>query len=152
MKTKPVPKKFKRYLTEPDELAVENRKKYTNLTLKELKLQVAAMDQLSTYAPHLPSKPLERPPLHQHPLHHKPQQIQRNPLNRLPELLNTPQFNNGNHPQRPLPHPTIFRASNPLFVVNTLFQMIKEDTAEGASVSKGRTDAAGGVEKKGSHN
>lgn len=124
MKAKQAPRKFKRYLTEPDELAAENRKKYSQLTLKQLKLQVAAMDHMPAYAP--------APPHYHNNNHNQPQRIPlyhqngRTPLDRLPELLNTPHFNNGN--QRTVPHPPIFRTSNPLFVVNTLFNMIKEDT------------------------
>ena len=37
-------RKFKRYLTEPDDFKGENRRKYGNLTLKELKLQLGDVD------------------------------------------------------------------------------------------------------------
>jgi hypothetical protein len=36
---------MKRYLTEPEENATENRTRYGNLTLKELKLQVGTMER-----------------------------------------------------------------------------------------------------------
>jgi hypothetical protein len=51
----------------------------------------------------------------------------RNVLKRLPELINTPHFSNGNEQPRPVQTPTLFRNPNPLFVVNTLFQMLTED-------------------------
>jgi hypothetical protein len=37
-------RKFKRYLTEPDELKGENRRRCGNLTLKELKLHLGNVD------------------------------------------------------------------------------------------------------------
>lgn len=120
------PRKFKRYLTEPDDFKGENRQKYGQLTLKELKLHVSNMDMdalPSSGAPHAPlQRPHPLPPTHNRPLH------QRNVLKRLPELTNTPQFNNGNEQTRAIPNPTLFRVSNPLFVVNTLFQILHEDT------------------------
>lgn len=54
-------------------------------------------------------------------------QNKRNAIKRLPELVNTPHFNNGNEQQRSVQNPTLFRIPNPLFVVNTLFQILKED-------------------------
>ncbi len=121
------PRKFKRYLTEPEEFKGENKQKYGNLTLKELKLHVGNMEMEGlppSCAPHntLLHSQLPPPPLQNRPLHH------RNVLKRLPELINTPQFNNGNEHPRAIPNPTLFRVSNPLFVVNTLFEILKEDT------------------------
>ena len=54
-------------------------------------------------------------------------QIKRNALKRLPELTNAPHFVNGKEQsllaQNPASgqNPSLFKATNPLFVVNTLF-------------------------------
>jgi hypothetical protein len=42
-----IPFKMKRYLTEPDESSNENKEKFANITMKELKLHVRGMEQLS---------------------------------------------------------------------------------------------------------
>lgn len=129
------PRKFKRYLTEPDDFKGENRQKYGHLTLKELKLHVSNMDMDALPSQGPPHAPLPHPqplplPTPNRPLH------QRNVLKRLPELINTPQFNNGNEQPRAIPNPTLFRVSNPLFVVNTLFQILQEDTPNSQEKSK----------------
>lgn len=49
-------------------------------------------------------------------------QNKRNALKKLPELINTPHFNNGNEDQRTIQNPALFKVANPLFVVNTLFR------------------------------
>lgn len=39
--------KMKRYLTEPDELSNENKERFANITMKELKLHVRGMEHLN---------------------------------------------------------------------------------------------------------
>ncbi len=113
------PRKYKRYLTEPEEFPSENYAKLTNLTLKELKLQVGGMDLLNDIP--LPSQlPRgDRQPARFVPLQARIQN-KRNALKKLPELTNAPHFINGKE-QSSLPHPSLFKANNPLFMVNTLF-------------------------------
>lgn len=48
-------------------------------------------------------------------------QNKRNALKKLPELTNAPHFANGKEQSSLAQHPSLFKASNPLFVVNTLF-------------------------------
>jgi hypothetical protein len=90
-----VPLKMKRYLTEPDELSNENREKFANITMKELKLHVRGMEQINEInIPHVPTKLVEhhKMPTHFTPLHTKIQ-TKRNALKKLPELNNISQSN-----------------------------------------------------------
>ena len=82
------PRKVKRYLTEPDELSGEFRNKYGNPNIKELKLQVSAIDTLSEIT--VPALDNSQPqPLKNMspfmPLHSK-FHLRRNPLKKLPDL------------------------------------------------------------------
>lgn len=116
------PRKIKRYMTDPDECPTEHKSKYSNMTLQELKLQVSGIDTLNeisvpTVCP--TSLNQQRTPTTFMPLHPK-FHLRRNPLKRLPDL-NTQSSSNGYEPPKPLKGPHIFKRSNPLFVVNSLF-------------------------------
>ena len=82
------PRKIKRYLTEPDEFSGEYRSKYGNLNMKELKLQVGAIDMLNEISvpaltnPHQQNQKNVSPFM---PLHSK-FHLRRNPLKKLPDL------------------------------------------------------------------
>ena len=117
------PRKIKRYLTEPEELPNDNKSKYNNLTLNELKFQVHAIDTLNDI--HIPQMV---PPAHNQkqgnnfaPLHSK-FHLRRNPLKRLPDL-NTQINSNNNGCELPkaVRGANMFKRNNPLFVVNSLF-------------------------------
>jgi hypothetical protein len=87
---------------------------------------VGAMDNLNDiYATCVPSKlnVSEKSINHIVPLQTKIQN-KRNALKKLPELVNTPHFNNGNEEQRSIQNPALFKVNNPLFVVNTLLRTI----------------------------
>lgn len=91
------PRKIKRYMTDPDESPADNRYRYNNLTLQELKLQVSAIDTLneisvppvSTLMHNQQKTPTSFMPLH--PKFH----LRRNPLKRLPEINSQNSNNNG---------------------------------------------------------
>jgi hypothetical protein len=91
------PRKIKRYMTDPDECPNDNRHKYNNLTLQELKLQVSAIDTLNditvpsvtTHHINQQKSPTSFLPLH--PKFH----LRRNPLKRLPDINAQNSNNNG---------------------------------------------------------
>ena len=41
------PRRIKRYMTEPDDLELEHKTKYSNLTFQEIKLQLNPFEALS---------------------------------------------------------------------------------------------------------
>ena len=114
------PRKYKRYLTEPEEFPSENYAKLTNLTLKELKLQVGGMELLNDIPPPCHPPRGDRQTGRFVPLQARIQN-KRNALKKLPELINAPHFINGKEQGSLAHNPPLFKASNPLFVVNTLF-------------------------------
>ena len=119
------PRKIKRYLTDPDEFSADNRYKYSNLTLQELKLQVNAIDTLSDISvPAIPAHHLNNQKNSNSfgPLHSK-FHLRRNPLKKLPDLNTTNPNNNGCDNIKSIKSPQMFKRTNPLFVVNSLFGM-----------------------------
>ena len=119
------PRKIKRYMTDPDEFSADTRYKYSNLTLQELKLQVNAIDTLNDISvPAIPAHHLNHPKNSNSfgPLHSK-FHLRRNPLKKLPDLNTQNHNNNGCDPLKTIKSPQMFKRTNPLFVVNSLFGM-----------------------------
>lgn len=118
-----VPRKIKRYMTDPDEIEKQLKYKYNNLTLEEIKLQLNPFEALNEIrVPSVHNNRLNNQKTLNHiaPIQHK-YHLQTNAHNKL-NNIHLPPYSNNNGYELPKANklPLAFKRSNPLFVVNSL--------------------------------